>query len=78
MAKVKGAIEVDREKCKGCEICVGACPTQVIGMSENVNSKGYQYAYMIQADACTGCSNCAIVCPDGVITVYRKKIQVKV
>ncbi|MCK4464815.1 MAG: 4Fe-4S binding protein, partial [Bacteroidales bacterium] len=26
MAKVKGAIIVDFEKCKGCEICVVSCP----------------------------------------------------
>ncbi len=77
MAKVKGVIIVDNEKCKGCEICVGACPTDVISMSTNVNGKGYHYAYSKNADACTGCSNCAIVCPDGVITVYRKKIAVE-
>ena len=78
MAKVKGVIIVDSEKCKGCEICVGACPTDVISMSTEVNGKGYHYAYSAQPDACTGCSNCAIVCPDGVITVYRKKIAVEV
>lgn len=74
MAKIKGAIVVDIEGCKGCEVCVDACPTQVIGMHEQVNGKGYHYAYMANADACTGCTNCAIVCPDGVITVYRKKM----
>ena len=74
MAKVIGSIVVDREKCKGCVICVGACPTEVIAMSNEVNAKGYPYAYMKNPDACTGCSNCAIVCPDGVITVYRQKI----
>ena len=74
MAKVKGVIIVDVERCKGCEVCISACPTDVIGMSDEVNKKGYRYAFMKNADACTGCSNCAIVCPDGVITVYRKKI----
>ena len=74
MAKVIGSIVVDTEKCKGCVICVGACPTEVIAMSNEVNAKGYSYAYMKNPDACTGCSNCAIVCPDGVITVYRQKI----
>lgn len=78
MAKVKGAIVVDIERCKGCEVCVGACPTDVIGMSSNVNGKGYHFAYMAIADDCIGCSNCAIVCPDGVITVYRKKLEVTV
>ncbi len=74
MAKIKGAIVVDIEHCKGCEVCIDACPTQVIEMHEQVNGKGYHYAYMAQPDACTGCTNCAIVCPDGVITVYRKKM----
>ena len=74
MAKIKGAIVVDIESCKGCEVCVGACPTQVIGMNEQVNGKGYHYAYMAQPDNCIGCANCAIVCPDGVITVYKKKM----
>ena len=75
MAKVKGAIVVDIEKCKGCEVCVPACPTNVIQLAEEVNGKGYHYAYMANPDACTVCANCAIVCPDGVITVYRKKVN---
>lgn len=75
MAKVKGAIVVDIEKCKGCEVCMTACPADVIQLAEEVNSKGYHYAYMANPDACTGCTNCAVVCPDGVITVYRKKVE---
>ncbi|NOX48164.1 MAG: ferredoxin family protein [Chlorobi bacterium] len=73
MAKVKGDIVVDTEKCKGCEVCIDACPTHTIAMSEDVNGKGYHYMQNIY-DACTGCTNCAIVCPDGVITVYRIKV----
>jgi len=76
MAKVRGVIIVDIERCKGCEVCVGACPTDVIAISSEVNHKGYRYAYAANPDECTGCTNCAIVCPDGVITVYRKKIEV--
>jgi len=74
MAKVKGAIIVDIERCKGCEICVGSCMPQVIRMAKEVNGKGYHYAYMEKPDECTGCVNCAFVCPDTVITVYRVKV----
>ena len=74
MAKAIGAIEIDKEKCKGCELCVVNCPTNVIQLSREVNSKGYHYAYMEAPEACIGCSNCAIVCPDGVITVYQVKV----
>ena len=75
MAKVKGRIVVDIERCKGCSLCIGACPTEVIDLAEEVNSKGYHYSYMANAKACIGCTNCAVVCPDGVITVYRMKVN---
>ena len=75
MAKIKGAIVIDIERCKGCELCVDSCPTNVISMEKKVNAKGYHFAYMLNPDACTGCANCAVVCPDGVIEVYRKKFD---
>ncbi|PKP50767.1 MAG: ferredoxin [Bacteroidetes bacterium HGW-Bacteroidetes-1] len=74
MAKVKGAIVVDVQKCKGCGVCIPACPTSVINLANEVNGKGYHYAFMEKPDECIGCSNCAIVCPDGVITVYKLKL----
>jgi 2-oxoglutarate ferredoxin oxidoreductase subunit delta len=74
MAKLKGAIVIDIERCKGCEVCIGACPEEVIAMAKAVNGKGYHYAEAVKSDECTGCTNCAVVCPDGVITVYRVKI----
>ena len=75
MAKFKGAIVVDVDRCKGCEVCLAACPFEVIGIASEVNIKGYKYAFMANPEACTGCANCAVVCPDGVITVYRKKVD---
>lgn len=74
MAKIRGAVVVDIEKCKGCELCIVACPTNVLSMSKQVNGKGFHYAYMENPEACTGCTNCAQVCPDSVITVYRVKL----
>ena len=71
MAKVRGDIIINVEKCKGCELCVEACPEDVIAMSKEVNNKGYLFAVKI-TDTCTGCTNCALVCPDAVITVYRE------
>ena len=71
MAKIRGAVTVDAERCKGCELCVSTCDKQVLGMSEAVNSKGYHYAYMAEPEKCIGCSSCALVCPDACIEVYR-------
>ncbi len=74
MAKVKGSIVVDIERCKGCELCPPVCPTNVLSMSKELNAKGFHYVYMENPDNCTGCNNCALVCPDACITVYRKKL----
>ncbi len=51
-----------------------ACPTDVILLAKDVNSKGYTYCYMENPEACIACTNCAIVCPDGVISVYKIKV----
>jgi len=75
MGKLKGAIVVDNERCKGCELCVPSCPQDVIKLAKQVNAKGYHYAYMEKPEECTGCSNCAVICPDGVISVYRAKVE---
>jgi 2-oxoglutarate ferredoxin oxidoreductase subunit delta len=74
MAKFKGAIVVNTERCKGCDLCVVACPTEVLALSSDANSKGYNFSFMESEDNCTGCAACANVCPDACITVYRVKI----
>jgi 2-oxoglutarate ferredoxin oxidoreductase subunit delta len=76
MAKVKGDIFVDIEKCKGCELCSVACPQDSLELSKKINSKGYRYIVKIE-DNCTGCINCALVCPEGIIKVYRKTLDKK-
>ena len=65
MAKLKGAIVVDTERCKGCQLCIIACPQKVIA----------PYVEATNEDACVGCASCGIVCPDGCITVYRKRVE---
>lgn len=69
---VKGRIEVNEKYCKGCDLCVGACPQHVLALDENrLTPKGYHPAYLL-AEGCTGCAICAVVCPEAAITVYRE------
>jgi 2-oxoglutarate ferredoxin oxidoreductase subunit delta len=75
MAKMKGAIVVDTERCKGCQLCIIACPQKVIALANKVNLHGYPYVEAVNEEACVGCASCGIVCPDGCITVYRKKVE---
>ena len=74
MSKIKGAIIVDTDRCKGCNLCAVACPFHILTLTtKKVNHKGYPYIEITDPETCTGCCSCAIVCPDGCITVYRKK-----
>lgn len=75
---VKGRIEIDKEKCKGCGLCITVCPKKQIDISDQLNTKGYYPANFheesVSANAttkCTGCSLCAVMCPDIAIEVYR-------
>jgi 2-oxoglutarate ferredoxin oxidoreductase subunit delta len=67
----RGKVKFDIDTCKGCELCIEACPQGSLQLSPKINTQGYHYAVLIQ-DNCTGCTNCALVCPDAVITVYRE------
>jgi 2-oxoglutarate ferredoxin oxidoreductase subunit delta len=68
--KVKGMVEIEISKCKGCELCRTACKENALTLSDTINIKGYRYI-IANNDLCTGCVNCALVCPDAIITVYR-------
>lgn len=67
----KGYIEIDREKCKGCHLCIPACPRDLIEISTRLNASGYYPAAPKQTIECTACGQCWQVCPDVAITVYR-------
>ncbi len=68
MAKVTFNIEL----CKGCGLCVGACPKKIVKLdSEKINAKGYHPATVTDSEKCIGCAFCATMCPDCVITVEK-------
>jgi len=65
-------ITVNENLCKGCELCVKACPKGLIALSgDRINAKGYHPAELLDETKCSGCASCAIMCPDVAITVER-------
>ena len=64
-------IKFNIEKCKGCELCVAACPIGDIRMSKKLNKKGFHYAEIIDEKKCTGCGLCFQMCPDLVIEIEK-------
>ena len=63
-------IEIDKELCKACKLCMIHCPKQIIALSEELNNKGERYAVQTDGSKCTGCKICGIMCPDAAISVY--------
>ena len=58
--------------CKGCGLCITACPRKIIRLdTEVLNKKGYHPAVMVDQEKCTACALCATMCPDTVITVEK-------
>lgn len=62
----------DADRCKGCELCILACPKHILALDEKrLNRKGYHPASIIDEGACIACASCAKICPDSVITVEK-------
>ena len=69
--KAKGHIEIDRELCKACHLCIAFCPKDAISESNDLNAAGYSPVLFLADGECTGCAICALVCPEVAIEVYR-------
>lgn len=58
----------DTSLCKGCRLCVGACPVGAISALMELNAKGYPIV-KVDEDKCIGCGSCYRMCPDYVFEV---------
>ena len=72
MQKKEEKIRVDKEKCKGCMLCINVCPLKLMQDSGKVNSKGLNYVYVKDPETCTRCGMCVMVCPDCAIEIKKK------
>jgi len=63
-------ININESLCKGCELCVDACPKGIVALAKDrLNAKGYHPACVTDINKCTACAFCAIICPDVAISV---------
>jgi 2-oxoglutarate ferredoxin oxidoreductase subunit delta len=74
----KGTVVIQQDRCKGCALCVRACPQHVLHLASTFNARGYHFVELDECTSnCTGCGVCALVCPDVVFTVLRSPTRVK-
>ena len=64
-------VTIDPNYCKGCGLCIEACPKKILQFSENINAKGYHYAECKDQEKCIACKFCYTVCPDVAITIEK-------
>ncbi|MFH1124597.1 MAG: 4Fe-4S dicluster domain-containing protein [Pseudomonadota bacterium] len=55
-------VNVDHDKCEGCEECVEVCPVDVFEMQDGKS-------VTVNAEECLGCESCVEVCDQEAITV---------
>jgi 2-oxoglutarate ferredoxin oxidoreductase subunit delta len=64
-------VTIDEYYCKGCGLCIDACPKKALELAEHLNAAGYHPAVCIALDECTACGLCYVACPDSAITISK-------
>jgi len=69
----KGIIKIDHESCKGCYLCVRACPVKVLEPAAELNESGCYPVKAVNTEKCIACGACYEVCPDVCIEIYESE-----
>jgi 2-oxoglutarate ferredoxin oxidoreductase subunit delta len=68
-AQGDAALLVNRAWCKGCNVCVAACPSGILALD------AAQRIVVTDINHCIFCGVCAVRCPDFVFILERPPIQ---
>lgn len=66
-------ITIDKACCKGCNICIAACPKDIFIKSKSRNNYGTNMPEVINEELCGHCGMCERMCPDGAIDVSAEE-----
>jgi 2-oxoglutarate ferredoxin oxidoreductase subunit delta len=66
-------IQINKDACKGCGICIAMCPVKILEFSNDLNKVGVHYPKVIDETECTECENCMIYCPDFAMVVIKNE-----
>lgn len=65
-------VYINKDKCKGCELCVYQCPKKILELSKDINHLGYNYSNVTDTSKCIGCQFCLKICPDVCIEIVKE------
>ncbi|MEW6375597.1 MAG: 4Fe-4S binding protein [Thermodesulfobacteriota bacterium] len=65
-------VVIDRERCKGCGLCISFCPKKILVLTEMANAAGYCPASCVDEPKCIACINCASICPETAFEIYKE------
>jgi 2-oxoglutarate ferredoxin oxidoreductase subunit delta len=63
---------IEKDRCKGCGLCVEVCPKEVLEISSEVNTRGYFPVYQARPEDCVFCATCCRMCPDVAISITEE------
>jgi len=68
-----GKVAIEKDACKGCQLCIAFCPAKCLVLSQDLNKRGVRYAQTKEQNNCVACGFCFLVCPDCCVAVETQK-----
>ncbi len=62
-------VTLDRERCRGCLLCLDICPNDLFVRDHQPNQAGALPAAMRYEEYCINCMRCVTICPDQAFNV---------
>lgn len=71
-------IIIDRDMCKGCDICVRVCKQEGLKLVDAADKWEGAVVEVLDPDRCNFCRLCEVQCPDFAIRVLRKAEEAEI
>jgi 2-oxoglutarate ferredoxin oxidoreductase subunit delta len=65
-------IQINRDWCKGCYLCINVCPHEVLGVDQETWTGSFHPVVVRQIERCKVCRSCELFCPDLAIEVLEE------
>ena len=67
----RGIPIIDKERCKGCGLCIANCPKDILVKTTELNDQGAYFTVCTDESLCIACGACAVMCPEAAIEINK-------